>query len=91
MLRYARDERRPISKQVPRPKEKDDDFRSFLNFSDDNRSVHEESEDRYLDDQSGLDEELCSHSKDMTGNFYGRSKVVGTLWAAIQNLSLTVG
>jgi hypothetical protein len=90
MLRYARDERRPNTKAAKRSrgKNRDDDFRAFVELSDDEmEDDNEESEDESMngsDDQSDADEELCPHSKPLTDNFYGGSKVIGTLWAAIQ-------
>lgn len=83
-LRYARDERRPKSKKVSKGKDRDDDFNAFLDFSDDEMSGNEDIEDADLDDESDVEEEPCSHSKTVTKNFYGGSKVIGTLWAAIQ-------
>lgn len=91
MLRYARDERRTKSRGTSNSKEKarEDDFRAFLEFSDDEMSVDERSDDEESEWESDVDEELCPHSKSVTGNFYGRSKVIGTLWAAIQTELLT--
>ena len=83
-LRYTRDERRPKSKKVSKGKDRDEDFNAFLDFSDDEMSGMEDIEDEDMDDESDVEEELCSHSKRVTNNFYGGSKVIGILWAAIQ-------
>jgi hypothetical protein len=83
-LRYVRDERRSRSKELPRATGRDDDFDIFVELSDEERSDGEESEEQDPDDQRDVDEEVCSHSKNITGNFYGESKVVGKLWAAVQ-------
>ncbi len=86
MLRYARDERRPRSKQFPTTRDRDEDFHTFLDLADDEISNNEDSEDEAIDDQSGVEDESCSHYK---ANFYGGSKVIGTLWAAIQTELVT--
>jgi len=83
-VRYARDERDPRSKRVSNRRNRDDGFNADLDVSDDEMSINEDSEDGDMDDQSDEEEELCSHSKTVTGNFYGGSKAIGTLWAAIQ-------
>jgi len=91
MLRYARDERRSTPNGTSNAKEttKKDNFYEFLEISDDDMSVDERSDGEEADWESDVDEEICPHSKSMTGNFYGRSKVIGTLWAAIQTELLT--
>ena len=88
-LRYARDERRPISKQFPTRREEDEDFHTILDLTDDEMYDDEESVSEATDDWSDVNEESCPHSKTFTGNFYGRSKVIGTLWAAIQTELVT--
>jgi len=85
MLRYARDERRPASKYISKKgKERDVDFRVYLEISDDEMGDNDTS-----DEDDDDDDESCSHSKTYTDNFYGGSKVIGTLWAAIQTELLT--
>lgn len=90
MLRYARDERRPKAKRVT-AKNRDEEFYTILDIPED-ESINEslgETIDDSIHDESDVEEELCSHSKDSTGNFYGGSKVIGTLWAAIQTELVT--
>jgi hypothetical protein len=83
-LRYARDKRRSRAKHLPRARERDDDFRIFVEPSDEEMFDGQESENQDSDNQSDVYEEACSHFKRSTGNFYGESKVVGKLWAAVQ-------
>jgi hypothetical protein len=89
MLRYARDERRPGSKSFSSMgKESEDPYELFMEPMDDDID-DDEGGDEDMDSESDADEELCSHCKPETENFYGRSKVIGTLWAAIQTELLT--
>ncbi|TVY35234.1 hypothetical protein LOCC1_G006581 [Lachnellula occidentalis] len=90
MLRFARDERRCklIGTSDSKEKAKKDDFQAFLEISDDDMSIDERGNDE-LEWDSDVEEDICLHSKSMTGNFYGRSKAIGTLWAAIQTELLT--
>lgn len=93
MLRYARDERRPRPKSFSsKGKEREDRFQPFVESVDDVMEMcndDEDNEDEDMESESGTDEELCSHCKPETDNSYGRSKVIGTLWAAIQTELLT--
>jgi hypothetical protein len=82
LLRHARDERRDRSKPPRRRHERMEDFRIFIEISDDELSKSSDTEDDESDGE--VDEELCQHSKPTTGNFYGGSKTIGVLWAAIQ-------
>jgi hypothetical protein len=92
MLRHARDERRPGRKSFSsKGKEREDPYQLFMEPMDDDMEDHDdgESEDDDMKSENDADEELCSHCKLETDNFYGRSKVIGTLWAAIQTELLT--
>lgn len=83
MLRHARDEEG--RGQVPhRRRGREDPFQLFMEIDDmDEDDYGEESEDKDINSQSEANEELCSYCKE-TSNFYGRSKVIRTLRAAIQ-------
>lgn len=70
--------------------EGEDPYQLFMKPMDweQDEDKHEISdEDMYS--ESGADKKLCSHCKPETDNFFGRSKVIGTLWAAIQTELLT--
>jgi hypothetical protein len=96
MLRWARDERRPSSKTSPskfsKGKAREDPYQLFMEpmdeETDEQTDDDEESEDTDSNDDD-VDEELCPHIKPDTDNFYGRSKAIGTMWAAIQTELLT--
>ncbi|KAH6673207.1 hypothetical protein B0J14DRAFT_66218 [Halenospora varia] len=91
MLSFAKDERRPTSTQRQRQGHKSDrdrthDFDGEMEDAGDAMSIDALSEDEGFSDEDDADEESCMHFK---VNFYGRSKTIGTLWAAIQTELLT--
>jgi len=82
MLQYARDESRSNVQAAPTSRE-ERYFSNYIEVSDDS-DRDGESSDYGSDDE----EETCQHAKEH-GNFYGKSKVIGKLWAAIQTELLT--
>jgi len=89
VLPYAIDERRPRAQHTGRRWSRDVDFCSYIEISvSDTDMSDEELSEEGSDLESDVDNELCSHSK-LNGNFYRKSKVIGTLWAAIQTELLT--
>lgn len=92
-IRLARDERRPGSKNFSfKGKEKEDPFKLFMEPMDDDQlseDANHDSDSDFEDRTSSMDEDSCSHCQPETDNFYGRSKVIGRLWAAIQTELLT--
>jgi hypothetical protein len=90
MLRYARNERRPKSKRASNRRDRDEeDFHVAFDLPDDDPEHNEDTEDEDMDWESDAEKEICPHYKDNTDNFYGASKVIGTLWAAIQTELVT--
>ncbi|CAG8977660.1 hypothetical protein HYALB_00006610 [Hymenoscyphus albidus] len=86
VLSFAREERRS------RPEHTDGDRQEYnrtrdryVEYSDDGMDLDESSD---VDEGSGEDGpdyyEPCQHYKLKHNNFYGRSRTIGTLWAAIQ-------
>jgi hypothetical protein len=89
MLRYARDERSPTRRShSSKGKEREDPYELFIEPMDEDVD-NNQSDDEESYYESDVEDELCSHCKPETDNFYGRSKVIGTLWAAIQTELLT--
>jgi hypothetical protein len=96
MLRWARDERRPepgtSTSKSSKGKAREDPYQLFMEPMDEDMDEQtdddEESEDTDSNDDD-VDEELCPHAKPVTDNFYGGSKAIGTMWAAIQTEFLT--
>ncbi|KAM3069979.1 hypothetical protein ACMFMG_003984 [Clarireedia jacksonii] len=90
LLRYAENERRPnashaareFSREINRIQDFDGGFDFDILEPDDLGSV--DSDDN--DEESSI--EHCKHQK-RHSNFYGQSKVIGTLWAAVQTELLT--
>ncbi|KAF7884893.1 hypothetical protein EAF00_010711 [Botryotinia globosa] len=93
VLRYAGDERRSgetIRRSSVNPMNSGDDFSAFLEYgSDSDVDRNERSGDR---DENEAETEkhspVCDHDEP-NNNFYGRSDVVGKLWAAVQTELLT--
>ncbi|CZR64442.1 uncharacterized protein PAC_14340 [Phialocephala subalpina] len=97
MLRYAKDERRPkqkpLTQDTTRKERADRDV--FMGFAEEERWDNSDNENDSADGDENEcsedqdDEDICPHFKQDTNNFYGQSKVIGTLWAAIQTELLT--
>lgn len=69
----------------PEQEDHDDEFGDFIVHSDDEMSVDDElSTDEYLPTNC-----TCTTSEYHDYNFFGRSKVLATLWAAVQTELLT--
>ncbi|TGO16089.1 hypothetical protein BTUL_0032g00520 [Botrytis tulipae] len=93
VLRYAGDERRSgetIMRSSVNPTNSGDDFSAFLEYGiDSDVDMNERSGDR---DENEAETEthspVCDHDE-LNKNFYGRSDVVGKLWAAVQTELLT--
>jgi hypothetical protein len=64
-----------------------EEFSTYIEIEDDS-DVDMERLDYESDEESDDEEDRCSRAKEH-GNFYGESKVIGTLWAAIQTELLT--
>jgi hypothetical protein len=92
LLRYAENERRPnashAARQFSREINRIDDFDAGFEYDvmelDDSDSSDIDSDDN--DEESSI--EHCEHQR-THGNFYGQSKLIGTLWAAVQTELLT--
>ncbi|KAL3422710.1 hypothetical protein PVAG01_06866 [Phlyctema vagabunda] len=101
MLKFARDERRspssfkttqPISRASHMKAKEKQAAKVFTSYYSDDSSTNYSSSDEEANSDNGYDidveDEVCTHSK-ANGNFYGRSIVIGKLWAAIQTELLT--
>lgn len=92
VLSFARDERRSRSSQIRRQqreynetRNRADDFSEYVEYSDDEMDIDQPSDGEETDSDIDLDDyEPCKHFKREHSNFYGRSRSIGTLWAAIQ-------
>ncbi|KAF7959897.1 hypothetical protein EAE96_001500 [Botrytis aclada] len=93
VLRYAGNERRSdgiTTRSSVNPTNRSDDFSAFLEYgSDSDVDMNERSEDKDENEaETEADSPTCDHDT-MNINFYGRSDVVGKLWAAVQTEFLT--
>lgn len=96
MLRFARDERRPPPKPSKgKGRVSEDPYQMFMEpmeeeyLYDGGSSDDGDDEEDEMGGEEDTDEEPCQHHKFNTNNFYGRSKVIGTMWAVIQTELLT--
>lgn len=92
VLSFARDERLSRSSQSRRQRRKNnetrnriDDFKEYVEYSDDEMDIDQPSDAEETDSEADPDDyEPCQHFKPEHNNFYGRSRINGMLWVAIQ-------
>ncbi|KAF7927849.1 hypothetical protein BELL_0409g00010 [Botrytis elliptica] len=93
VLRYAGNERRSgeiTTRSSANTMNRGDDFSAFLEYgSDSDVDMNERSDDEDENEaETETDSPVCDHDE-LKNNFYGRSDVVGKLWAAVQTELLT--